>query len=126
VIYGFTLMIISGLIIFISADKIVSIFSDNPSVISFGTTYLKISALIFPAYPIFFISNGFFMAIKKSSYSMYLNIIRNVILPIPTILVAMMFDGGFQTFFWSYCFFNWLYVLCLFTFVSAYIKRNLN
>jgi len=119
-------MIISGLIIFISADKIVSIFSDNPNVISFGTTYLKISALIFPAYPIFFISNGFFMAIKKSSYSMYLNIIRNIILPIPTIIVAIMFDGSFQTFFWSYCFFNWLYVLCLFTFVSAYIKRNLN
>jgi len=125
VIYGFTL-IISGLIIFISADKIVSIFSDNPSVISFGTTYLKISALIFPAYPIFFISNGFFMAIKKSSYSMYLNIIRNVILFIPTIIVAMMFDGSFQSFFWSYCFFNWLYVICLFAFVSAYIKRNLN
>jgi putative MATE family efflux protein len=126
VIYGFILMIISGSIIFVSADKIVSIFSDNPSVISFGITYLKISALIFPAYPIFFISNGFFMAIKKSSYSMYLNIIRNVILPIPTIIVAIMFDGSFQTFFWSYCFFNWLYVLCLFTFVSAYIKRNLN
>ena len=125
-IYGFTLMLISGLIIFISADKIVSIFSDNPSVISFGTTYLKISALIFPAYPIFFISNGFFMAIKKSSYSMYLNIIRNVILPIPTIIVAKMFDGSFETFFWSYCFFNWFYVICLFVFVSTYIKRNLN
>ena len=126
VIYGFTLMIISGLIIFISADKIVSIFSDNPSVISFGTTYLKISALIFPAYPIFFISNGFFMAIKKSSYSMYLNIIRNVILPIPTIIVAIMFDGSFQNFFWSYCFFNWLYVVCLFAFVCTYIKQHLN
>lgn len=126
VMYGFTLMLISGLIIFLSADKIVSIFSNNQDVISFGTTYLKISALIFPAYPIFFISNGFFMAIKKSTYSMYLNIIRNVILPIPTIIVAIMFDGSFQTFFWSYCFFNWLYVLCLFAFVSAYIKRNLN
>jgi len=126
VMYGFTLMVISGLIIFLSADKIVSIFSDNPNVISFGTTYLKISALIFPAYPVFFISNGFFMAIKKSNYSMYLNIIRNVILFIPTIIITKMLDESFQTFFWSYCFFNWLYVLCLFAFVSAYIKRNLN
>jgi len=126
VIYGFTIMIISGLIIFVSADRIVSIFSDNQEVINYGTSYLKISALIFPAYPIFFISNGFFMAIKKSTYSMYLNIIRNVILPIPTILVAQFFDGGFNTFFWSYCFFNWLYVLCLFIYVSTYIKRNLN
>jgi putative MATE family efflux protein len=126
VMYGFTLMIIAGLIIFLSADKIVSIFSDNPNVISFGTTYLKISALIFPAYPVFFISNGFFMAISKSNYSMYLNIIRNVILFIPTIIITKMLDESFQTFFWSYCFFNWLYVLCLFAFVSAYIKRNLN
>jgi len=126
VMYGFTLMIIAGLIIFLSADKIVSIFSDNPNVISFGTTYLKISALIFPAYPVFFISNGFFMAIGKSNYSMYLNIIRNVILFIPTIIITKMLDESFQTFFWSYCFFNWLYVLCLFAFVSAYIKRNLN
>ena len=118
VMYGFTLMLISGLIIFLSADKIVSIFSNNQNVI--------ISALIFPAYPIFFISNGFFMAIKKSTYSMYLNIIRNVILFVPTIIIAKMFDGSFQTFFWSYCFFNWIYVLCLFAFVSAYIKRNLN
>jgi len=126
VVYGFTLMIISGLVIFISADKIVSIFSDNQEVISYGSLYLKISALIFPAYPIFFISNGFFMAIKKSSYSMYLNIIRNVILPIPTILVAQFFDGGFDTFFWSYCFFNWMYVIFLFIYVKRYIKKNLN
>ena len=119
-------MIISGLIIFFSADKIVSIFSENQEVIKYGTLYLKISALTFPAYPIFFISNGFFMAIKKSSYSMYLNIIRNVILPIPTILVAKYFDGGFNTFFWSYCFFNWFYVICLFIYVKSYIKKNLN
>ena len=126
VIYGFTLMIISGLIIFVSADRIISIFSNNQEVINYGSSYLKISALIFPAYPIFFISNGFFMAIKKSSYSMYLNIIRNVILPIPTILVAQSIDGGFNTFFWSYCFFNWLYVICLFIYVTSYIRKNLH
>jgi len=126
VLYGFNLMIISGLIIFFSADRIISIFSDNEEVIKYGSLYLKISALIFPAYPVFFISNGFFMAIKKSSYSMYLNVIRNVILPIPTILVAKFFDGGFEMFFWSYCFFNWLYVICLFIYVTFYIKKKLN
>ena len=36
------------------------------------------------------------------------------------------FDGGFETFFWSYCFFNWLYVICLFIYVKSYIKKNLN
>jgi len=122
--YGFILMIISGTIIFLSADKIVGIFSDNPVVIDYGTSYLKISALIFPAYPIFFISNGFFMAIKKSKNSMYLNVIRNVILPIPTILAANAIDGSFETFFWCYCVANWVYVLCLFAYVKNYIKKK--
>ena len=123
--YGFILMILSGSIIFLSADKIVGIFSNNPVVIDYGTSYLKISALIFPAYPIFFISNGFFMAIKKSKNSMYLNVIRNVILPIPTILAANAIDGSFETFFWCYCIANWIYVLCLFAYVRSYIKKKI-
>jgi Na+-driven multidrug efflux pump len=67
--------------------------------LTFGTTYLKISAIIFPAYPVFFISNGFFMAIKKSTYSMHLNLIRNVILLIPIIIAAKIFGGVFKRFF---------------------------
>ena len=97
--YGFTIMVIAGIIIYLSADKIVSIFSKNTDVIRYGTTYLKISALIFPAYPIYFISNGFFMAIKKSHYSMFLNIIRNILLAIPTIYFAKFIGGSLVHFF---------------------------
>jgi len=123
--YGFTIMIIAGIIIFLSADKIVSIFTNNPVAISYGTTYLKISALIFPSYPTYFISNGFFMAIKKSHYSMFLNIIRNVLLPIPTIFFANFFGGTYKTFWWSYCVFNWIFMISLILFVTFYIKRFL-
>ena len=94
--YGTVLMFVAGLIIFFSADKIVSIFSNNADVINYGTIYLKISALIFPAYPIYFISNGFFMALKKASYAMNLNIIRNVLLPIPTIIFANFIGGSYK------------------------------
>ncbi len=107
--YGTIIMVIAGSIIFLSADKIVSIFTNDVVVISYGTTYLKISALIFPAYPIYFISNGFFMALKKSSYAMNLNIVRNILLPIPTIFFAIFIGGSFKNFFWSYCLFNWIY-----------------
>ena len=124
--YGTVLMFVAGLIIFFSADKIVSIFSNNADVINYGTIYLKISALIFPAYPIYFISNGFFMALKKASYAMNLNIIRNVLLPIPTIIFANFLGGSYKNFFWSYCLFNWIFVVLLLTFVSIYIKNKLN
>ena len=124
--YGTVLMFVAGLIIFFSADKIVSIFSNNADVINYGTIYLKISALIFPAYPIYFISNGFFMALNKASYAMNLNIIRNVLLPIPTIIFANFIGGSYTNFFWSYCLFNWIFVVLLLTFVSIYIKNKLN
>ena len=123
--YGTVIMIVAGSIIFLSADKIVSIFTNDVVVINYGTIYLKISALIFPTYPIFFISNGFFMAIKKSHFSMFLNIIRNVLLPVPTIIFANFIGGTFKTFFWSYCLFNWIFVISLLIFVTFYIKKNL-
>ena len=118
-------MVVAGIIIFLSADKIVSIFTNNTVVINYGTTYLKISALMFPTFPIYFISNGFFMAIKKSHYSMFLNIIRNVLLPIPTIYFANSVGGTFSAFFWSYCIFNWIFMISLLLFVTFYINRFL-
>jgi len=126
IIYGSLIMVLTGIIIFLSADKIVSIFTNDVVVINYGTSYLKISALIFPAYPIYFISNGFFMALKKASYAMNLNIIRNVLLPIPTIFFANFIGGSYKNFFWSYCLFNWIFVILLLTFVSIYIKNKLH
>ena len=125
IIYGFIVMIVAGIIIFLSADKIVGLFTNNVMVINYGTIYLKISALIFPTYPIFFISNGFFMAIKKSHFSMLLNFIRNVLLLVPTIIFANFIGGTFKTFFWSYCLFNWIFVISLLIFVTFYIKKYL-
>ena len=125
VFYGFTIMVLAGIIIYLSADKIVAIFSNNPIVIYYGSTYLKISALIFPAFPIYFISNGFFMAIKKSHYSMLFNILRNVFLPIPTIYFANFIGGTYKSFFWSYCLFNWIFMISLLIYVSFYIKKYL-
>jgi putative MATE family efflux protein len=126
IIYGTTIMFIAASIIFFNADKIVNIFTNDAVVIDYGTVYLKISALIFPAYPVYFISNGFFMALKKASYAMNLNIIRNALLPIPTILFANFIGGSYKNFFWSYCLFNWIFVVLLLTFVSIYIKNKLH
>tara|TARA_B100001123_G_C15275439_1_gene1011980 strand:- start:683 stop:2026 length:1344 start_codon:yes stop_codon:yes gene_type:complete len=124
--YGFIIMIFSGIIVYLSADKIVSIFSENPNVIEFGAKYLKISAFVFPAYPIFFISNGLFMSLKRSGNAMISNIIRNIVLPLFVFYFVKSMNGDFNSFFWTYCITNWLYVSTLFIFVIFYIKRKLN
>ena len=80
--YAFIIMITAGTLVFLSASVITSFFSSDPEVIEYGKRYLKISAFVLPAYPVFFLSNGFFMALKKSENAMISNFFRNVLNPI--------------------------------------------
>jgi putative MATE family efflux protein len=123
--YGLFIMLIAGVVIFISADIVPKFFSSNPEVIMHGSMYLKISAFILPAYPIFFLSNGFFMALKKSEKAMLNNIARNVVVPILSFYIARFIDADFKTFFYIWAIFQWLISLILLFYVKYYIKHQL-
>ena len=119
--YGLFIMLIAGVVIFISADIVPKFFSSNPDVIMHGSMYLKISAFILPAYPIFFLSNGFFMALKKSEKAMVNNIARNVIVPVLSFYIAKYLNADFKTFFYIWAIFQWLISLMLLFYVKYYI-----
>ena len=123
--YGLFIMLIAGVVIFISADIVPKFFSSNPDVIMHGSMYLKISAFILPAYPIFFLSNGFFMALKKSEKAMVNNIARNVIVPVLSFYIAKYLNADFKTFFYIWAIFQWLISLILLFYVKYYIKNKL-
>ena len=123
--YGLFIMLIAGVVIFISADIVPKFFSSNPEVIMHGSMYLKISAFILPAYPIFFLSNGFFMALKKSEKAMVNNIARNVIVPVLSFYIAKYLNADFTTFFYIWAIFQWLISLMLLFYVKYYIKHKL-
>ncbi len=123
--YGLFIMLIAGVVIFISADIVPKFFSSNPEVIMHGSMYLKISAFILPAYPIFFLSNGFFMALKKSEKAMINNIARNVIVPVLSFYIAKYLNADFKTFFYIWAIFQWLISLMLLFYVKYYIKHKL-
>ena len=123
--YGLFIMLIAGVVIFISADIVPKFFSSNPEVIMHGSMYLKISAFILPAYPIFFLSNGFFMALKKSEKAMVNNIARNVIVPVLSFYIAKYLNADFKTFFYIWAIFQWLISLMLFFYVKYYIEHKL-
>ncbi len=123
--YGLFIMLIAGVVIFISADIVPKFFTSNPDVIMHGSMYLKISAFILPAYPIFFLSNGFFMALKKSEKAMVNNIARNVIVPVLSFYIAKYLNADFKTFFYIWAIFQWLISLVLLFYVKYYIKHKL-
>ncbi len=124
--YGLILMVFSGILVYLTADIVPRFFSNNEVVLEYGRRYLKIAAFILPAYPIFFLSNGFFMGLKKSNYAMVNNMMRNVLVPICVFYLAKYLSADFDTFFWLWFIFQWTLSILLFTYVSYYIKKKLD
>ncbi len=124
--YAFIIMVLSGIIVFVSASIITSIFSSDPEVIEYGKRYLKISAFVLPAYPVFFLSNGFFMALKKSENAMISNLFRNVLNPIVVFYIAKYINASFDTFFWTWVGINWFFSISYFFIILYYFRSRLD
>ena len=123
--YSFFIMIISGLMLFILSDLIISVFSSDITVIDYGSRYLKICAFILPAYPIFFLSNGLFMAIKKAEYAMISNLFRNGLNPVMVFVLAKYINASFEIFFWIWAAVNWIFSGIYLSILIIYLKSRL-
>ncbi len=124
--YAFIIMITAGILVFLSASVITSFFSNDPEVIEYGKRYLKISAFVLPAYPVFFLSNGCFMALKKSENAMISNFFRNILNPIVVFYIAKYIGASFETFFWIWVGINWFFSISYFFVIIYYFKAKLN
>jgi len=124
--YAFIIMITAGTLVFLSASIITSFFSSDPEVIEYGKRYLRISAFVLPAYPVFFLSNGFFMALKKSENAMISNFFRNVLNPIVVYYIAKYFSADFDTFFWTWVAINWFFSISYFIIILYYFRSRLD
>ncbi len=124
--YAFIIMIISSFIIYFGAEIITKLFSKDLEVVEFGKLYLEISAFVLPAYPIFFLSNGFFMALKKAENALIANICRNGIFPFVVFYTAIYFNSDFSEFFWLWVIFNWIFSLMYLGYTYFYLSYKLD
>ncbi len=124
--YAFIIMIISSFVIYFGAEMITKLFSKDLEVVEFGKLYLEISAFVLPAYPIFFLSNGFFMALKKAENALIANICRNGIFPFVVFYTAIYFNSDFSEFFWLWVIFNWIFSLMYLGYTYFYLNYKLD
>mgnify|MGYP001169573652 CR=1 FL=1 len=123
--YAFMIMIICSILVFFFSNSITSLFSNDQTVIEYGEKYLQISAFVLSAYPIFFLSNGFFMALKKSENAMISNLFRNVLNPVLVFYFASLYSASFEQFFWIWVVINWIFSITYFLFTLNYLKSKL-
>ena len=124
--FGCTFMFFSGFIIYFSAETAVSLFTTNKEVIKFGTTYLQITALMEPIYPIFFISNALIQGFKKAKIVMYLTLGRMVIMPSIVLWYLIFYlNSSFDFVFWGLLIINWIFGIFVFILTKGLIKKEM-
>ena len=79
---GIIILTFVAIILFLTAELSMKLFTDDIEVIFYGSIYLKIWSFGFPAFPLFFIPNATFQGLKKAIIVMYMAILRFVIIPI--------------------------------------------
>lgn len=86
---GALLMVGGGIFLFIFAESLIALFTNNPTVISIGVNYLRIEAIILPAYVLSFVAGAALQGMKKPLVPMYFNILRQIVLPFSFIAIAL-------------------------------------
>ena len=123
ILIGTIFMGICGIFIFFASNYIMIFFSNDPQIIYYGSTYLKIAAFAGPCYPIFFISSALLQGLKKPMYQMIINLMRMVILPILALTIAVVYlKVSFFTMFLVILSINYLFATIVFLFSIYQIK----
>ena len=124
---GVIILSLFGLLIFFSAEIAMNLFTDNENVKKYGSDYLKISALMFPAFPFFFIGNATFQGLKRAIIVMYMAILRFVL--IPFILISLIFyqiGENYNFIFFALAVMHWTIGLIYFYYCNKKYKNILN
>ena len=124
---GIIILSLLGLIIFLSSEMAMNLFTDNENVIKYGSDYLKISSLMFPAFPFFFIGNATFQGLKRAIIVMYMAIMRFVLIPI--IMISIIFyqiGENYNLMFFGLAAMHWTIGLLYFYYCNKKHKSILN
>jgi len=90
---GTSMMVVGGILIFTFAYPLISIFADNKAVIEIGVSYLRVEAVILPAYVLSFVAGAVLQGVKQPMIPMYFNIVRTLLLPLTFIFIALSLIG---------------------------------
>ena len=124
---GVMVLYLLGLIIFLTADIAMNLFTDNANVKQYGSDYLKISALMFPAFPFFFIGNATFQGLKRAIIVMYMAIMRFVLIPLILVSIILYQIGeNYNLIFFSLAAMHWIIGLSYYYYCNKKYKTILN
>ncbi|MBN1786440.1 MAG: MATE family efflux transporter [Candidatus Methanofastidiosa archaeon] len=95
-------MSICAVAFFIAPERIYGVFTDSPTVISMGRSYLLINIIVYPIVPFTAISAAGFQGLGKGNPPMIISLLRSWLIVIPLSLIfSFAFDLGITYIWWS-------------------------
>jgi len=111
--YGGIMTAFGSIPIFIFARPFMALFSDDPTVIEIGISYLRIEAIVLYAYVILFVSVAAFQGIKRPLFAVVIGLFRQIFAPIIVFyILTQVYDFGIMGI--------WSGILCV-TWIAALI-----
>lgn len=107
--YGLAVMATGAALILVFRGPLLSMFTDDPTVIAIGKDYLFVAALIEIAYVFNMIGAGTLQGIQRPIYGFYVTVGRSLLAPpLVMFLVDRVFGLGLNGMFWGIFAINWL------------------
>jgi Na+-driven multidrug efflux pump len=124
---GTIMMILGGILVFASARPLISLFTDDANVIDIGVGYLRVEALILPAYVLSLVSGAVLQGMKRAAIPMYFNLVRQLLLPSLFIAFSLIIlETSIFGVWWSIAIATWLTVGLQFVHMRGLVKQQVN
>ncbi|MCX7553479.1 MATE family efflux transporter [Marinicella sp. S1101] len=99
---GMVVAVVMIPVMLFASPSLVNSFSDTESVATVGISYMRIDAIAFFAYVVFFISVGTLQAIKQPNFPMILGAFRQILIPVGIYyLLVVYWDFGVNSLFYA-------------------------
>ncbi|MGJ8673563.1 MATE family efflux transporter [Rubritalea sp.] len=122
--YGIYLIITASLLLFVFAEPLVMLFTDDPTVRELGKQYVRIVACIQWAYVVGFVYIGFLQAMKRPMYGFIEAVIRKLLLPVIVFSIAVYhFDVNLTGFWIAMCAINVAMALVTVAYAESVLKK---
>lgn len=105
---GITGMGAGAVLLLLMASPMMGLFSKDPRVVTLGVSYLRVAALLLPAYVILYVNTFALQGLKLPRFALIVGLYRQVLAPIPVFWVfAVILGWGTSGVWWGLLLVNW-------------------
>ncbi len=123
--YGGIISVAGTVIVLVGARYWMGIFTDDETVISIGTTYLRIDALVFYGYIILFVHIAALQGIKKPMYAVLIGLVRQLAAPVVVFhLFVTIFGWKLLGIWWGFFLITWSAAIFTLFYARSILNRN--